>query len=339
MRTVSLATVLLAPIGEKAFTERANGPKEQAVAMAELDQESDQLEQEEDSESLDLVTEQKELIKEKYGAEIIGDNSEYTLEELQDFESALNKVQEFAPEKFAELKLVILKINSQSFYMAARENLSDDIDEIKDIKSSYKQDKYPDINAEIKLHELENEVKTIDGYDVIVVCDKKRLEETSIFEKSVSSDVKEKIPTVDITSDIQKNDIYKNIFVHELSHLITTHNPSEYEGLSDKFKNINKKTSSEGESKIIIHLEDLKSNIERYPGFVTAYAATGGQAGLFRNFLDKYKYNEEDVTFEDTGETVAYMINDYHYADNDPLVQEKVKAVQEFLNEKSDDKK
>lgn len=340
MRTVVLATVLLAPVGEKAFAERAEVSKEQTVAMAQMNQESDQLEQEDDSESLDPVTEQKELIKEKYNVDIIGDNSEYTPEELQDFEDALDKVQKFAPEKFGELKLVLVKANNPLFDMKVCRNLCKELDTIENIKSNNE-----GFDLLITLLELEkdNKDKIDKGYDVVMIgSNKEELEKDREDDEEWKIKLlkigKKKdftyIATAGAISGIHQKDVYKNIFIHELSHLMTLNDFSLYEELSNKFKEINKKI---GNSEIINHSIHSKSNLDRYQGFVSAYAGVGGQGGLMFGYPDEYEYNESNTVSEDVAETVTYMINDYHYADDDPIVQEKIKVLEEFLNEKSND--
>ena len=73
----------------------------------------------------------------------------------------------------------------------------------------------------------------------------------------------------------------------------------------------------------------LENNIERYSGFVSDYAATIPMNPDAR----RYKLHNT----EDTAETLTYMINDYHYADDDPIVQKKIEAIKNFLNKKTND--
>ncbi|MBT4731096.1 hypothetical protein HOB87_03920 [Candidatus Woesearchaeota archaeon] len=326
MRTVALATVLLAPVGEKAFAERTESPKEQTVAMAQLDQESGQLEKEDDLESLDPITEQREIIKAKYDAEIIGDNSEYTLEELQDFEDALEKVQEFAPEKYDELKIVLMKSGFSLFpRMIAFPNICDDLEKIEVVANMKKHVKVR-FDGESKIFDeminLRDDNENIkNNYDIIFGQDKKvSYKDKGEDEEMLSSDF----------ATIPK-DYYKNTYTHEIGHLITMNNDDNFSILSDKFSKINKKIpeiaeeifkidSTELENKLL----DSKTKIVRILGFVSIYA--GGN----------YNNGERKIP-EDIAETFTYMVNDYHYADYDPIVQEKVKVLQEFLNEKSNE--
>ena len=106
-----------------------------------------------------------------------------------------------------------------------------------------------------------------------------------------------------------------------------------YKELSDKFKEINKKIDGH---RITVFVENMNS-IKRYPGFVSLYAGVGGQGDLITHYPYEYKYKERNNVYEDTAETLTYMINDYHYADDDPIVQEKIKAIKDFLNEKTND--
>lgn len=323
MRTFALATVLLAPVGEKAFAERAEGPKEQTVAMAQLDQGVVK----EDFETQEAITRQREIIKEKYDTEIIGDNLEYTLEELKDFEDALEKVQNFAPEKFAELKIVLVKANTLLFDMKVCVNLCEELNTIEDIKSN--NNGFDLLLALLKL-EKDNEDTIDEGYDVVIIgSDKKELEK-----EAESNRYKDRINIASSVTNIHKKDMYKDILIHELSHLLTLNDTDMYEKLSDEFKNIDREIKS---SKIIKHSVDSKNNLDRYQGFVSAYAGVGGQGGLMYGYSDEYEYHEGMNMYEDTAETINYMINDYHYADYDPIVQEKIKVLKNFLNENSNE--
>ena len=135
-------------------------------------------------------------------------------------------------------------------------------------------------------------------------------------------------------SSIQEKDSYKNTYIHELSHLITLNNKSIYKELADKFKEINKKTDGHI---MTVFIESMNVCIKRYPGFVSLHAGVGGQGDIIPCYPYEYKYNERNNTYEDTAETLTYMIKDYHYADDDPIVQEKIKAIKDFLNEKTND--
>jgi len=323
MRTVALATVLLAPVGEKAFAERAEGPKEQTVTMAQLDQESSQQEQEGDLESFDQITEQRELIKEKYGAEIIGDNSEYTPEELKDFEDALEKVQEFAPEKFEELKIVLMKSGFSLFpRMIAFTNICDDLEKIEVIANMKKNIKVR-FDGEPKIFDeminLRDDNENLEGnYDVIFGQDKK---------------VSEKYGELEDANKLcsSPEDEYRNTYVHEIGHLITMHNDKDFSELSNEFNKINEKISkiakdifksTEDELENILFNSETK--IKRTIGFVSMYAG------------ESYSNGKRKIP-EDVAETLTYMINGYNYADWDPIVQEKVKVLEDFLNEKSNE--
>ena len=326
LRAVALATILLIPVGEKAFAEREEKlSKEPTVATAQIDQEAIK----EDAEIQKSITEQKELIKEKYGQEIfIGEG--FSLEELQDFEDALEKIKIFSPDKFSELKIILVKADNPLFYMKSIPNFCEKFDIIKDIELKIDTDKKSkNIGFIIELLTLEKENKTqnktnIDDYDVIICSNKKRIKD--LIERRGTY-------TASAVSGIQEKDAYKNIYIHELSHLITLNDESMYKELDDKFKEINKKIDGH---RITVFVESMNS-IERYPGFVSIYAGVGGQGGMSLDYPYEYKYNERNNTYEDVAETLAYMISDYHYADDDPIVQKKIEAIKDFLNEKTND--
>ena len=324
-----MATILLIPVGEKAFAEREEKlSKEPTVSMVQIDQEVIK----EDTEAQKSITEQKELIKEKYDQEIfIGEG--FSLEELQDFEDALKKVKEFAPKKFEKLKIILVKAdNNLVFNMKSMPNSCEKFDTIKDIELKIDPDKKSeniDFITELLTLEKENDTQhktDTNDYDVIICSHKKRIKKDLIKSDTYRN-------TAFAVSLIQEKDIYKNTYIHELSHLITLNNNSMYKELADKFKEINKKIYG---YRITVFVESINS-IKRYPGFVSVYAGVGGQGGVVPRYPYEYKYNERNNTYEDTAETLTYMIKDYHYADEDPIVQEKIKAIKNFLNEKTND--
>ena len=328
LRAVALATILLIPVGEKAFAEREEKlSKEPTVSMVQIDQEVIK----EDTEAQKSITEQKELIKEKYDQEIfIGEG--FSLEELQDFENALEEVKTLFPDKLSELKIILVKADNHLFIMRAMPNFCEKFDTIKDIELKIDTDKKSDsMGFIIELLRLEEENNAqdktnIDNHDVIICSHKERMK--ALIESDTYTN------TAIGVSGIQGKDIYKNTYIHELSHLITLNDNSMYKELADKFKEINEKI--DGYRIMTVFVESMNS-IERYPGFVSVCAG-GSQEGVIPNYpiVYKYKYRMYN-TCEDTAETLAYMINDYHYADDDPIVQEKIKAIKDFLNEKTND--
>ena len=325
LRAVTLATILLIPIGEKAFAEREEFAKESTVATAQIDQETIK----EDTEAQKSIAEQKELIKEKYDQKIfIGEG--FSLEELQDFEDALKKVKEFTPENFEKLKIILVKADTDLFSMKAIPNFCEKFDTIKDIELKIDPDKKSDnidFIKELLRLEKENNAQdktNIDYYDVIICSHKK------IIKDLMESDTY----TASTVDGIQSKYMYKNTYIHELSHLITLNDKSVYKELADKFKEINKKIDGHI---MTVFIESMNGYIKRYPGFVSAYAGEGGQGGMMLVYPYEYKYKERNNVYEDTAETLTYMINDYHYADDDPIVQEKIKAIKDFLNEKTND--
>ena len=365
LRAVALATILSIPIGEKAFAEREGFVRESTTVIAEIDKEIkrfEQLQQPQDAELFKTIIEQKQILKEKYNADIIEDNSEYTLEELQDFEKALEKVQNFAPKKFEKLKIILLKDHGSGFFEAGMKvfpNLTTQPNILEESKNkfrpNYKKDLFEFKQKILEIDETEKqkqnwgkwellELKSLksnralnfldklmvleddceygtraadqNNYDIILSCDKKNAEKF----------LEEKEGVAEIISWSQTKDFYKEMFIHEISHLITLNNHDEHKELADKFDKINKKIPKKQKNKIIV---DLENNIERYSGFVSDYAATIPMNPDAR----RYKLHNT----EDTAETLTYMINDYHYADDDPIVQEKIEAIKNFLNEKTND--
>ena len=327
LRVATLVTILSIPVGEKAFAEREEFAKESTVATAQIDQETIK----EDTEAQKSIAEQKELIKEKYDQEIfIGEG--FSLEELQDFENALEEVKTLFPDKLSELKIILVKADNHLFIMRAMPNFCEKFDTIKDIELKIDTDKKSDsMGFIIELLRLEEENNAqdktnIDNHDVIICSHKERMK--ALIESDTYTN------TAIGVSGIQGKDIYKNTYIHELSHLITLNDNSMYKELADKFKEINEKI--DGYRIMTVFVESMNS-IERYPGFVSVCAG-GSQEGVIPNYpiVYKYKYRMYN-TCEDTAETLAYMINDYHYADDDPIVQEKIKAIKDFLNEKTND--
>ena len=334
LRAVTLATILSIPIGEKAFAEREEKlSKESTVAMVQIDKEAIK----EDVEMQKSIIEQKELIKEKYDQKIfIGEG--FSLEELQDFKDALEEIKTFSPDKFNELKIILVKADTDLFSMKAILNFCEKFDTIKDIELKRDLDKKSDNIGFIKeLLRLEEEINAqdktnIDNYDLIICNHKKKIKKDLIkrdrfmdwYTVRVSGGV----------ASIQEKDSYKNTYIHELSHLITLNDKSIYKELADKFKEINKKTDGHI---MTVFIESMNVCIKRYPGFVSVFAGEGGQGGIIPRYPYEYKYNERNNTYEDTAETLTYMINDYHYADDDPIVQEKIEAIKNFLNEKTND--
>ena len=333
LRVATLVTILSIPVGEKAFAEREEFAKESTVATAQIDQETIK----EDTEAQKSIAEQKELIKEKYDQEIfIGEG--FCIEELQDFEDALKKVKEFTPENFEKLKIILVKADTDLFSMKAIPNFCEKLNTIKDIELKRDLDKKSDNIGFIKeLLRLEEEINAqdktnIDNYDLIICNHKKKIKKDLIkrdrfmdwYTVRVSGGV----------ASIQEKDSYKNTYIHELSHLITLNDKSIYKELADKFKEINKKTDGHI---MTVFIESMNVCIKRYPGFVSVFAGEGGQGGIIPRYPYEYKYNERNNTYEDTAETLTYMIKDYHYADDDPIVQEKIKAIKDFLNEKTND--
>ena len=325
LRAVTLATILLIPIGEKAFAEREEFAKESTVATAQIDQETIK----EDTEAQKSIAGQKELIKEKYDQKIfIGEG--FSLEELQDFEDALKKVKEFTPENFEKLKIILIKADnsllSLVFFMKSMPNFCEKFDTIKDIELKIDSDNTDFMRILLRLEEKNNaqDKTNIDYYDVIICSHKK------IIKDLMESDTY----TASTVDGIQSKYMYKNTYIHELSHLITLNDKSVYKELADKFKEINKKTDGHI---MTVFIESMNVCIKRYPGFVSVFAGEGGQGGIIPRYPYEYKYNERNNTYEDTAETLTYMIKDYHYADDDPIVQEKIKAIKDFLNEKTND--
>lgn len=323
LRIVALAAVLSAPVGEKAFAEREVNQEQTVVVAVEQQNLIDK-----------KINEFKEIIKkidslkEEYGVEFVGRDSEFTLEELQDFDEALEKVQEFAPKQFSELKIVFARGVSFSG-MQVFPNVSEKLDWIKDTILSY-QGKDNDkplrkmLNLQALLYKFQyNAQDKIDtkyntAYDIILTSYGK-IEKPNTIPKTVCGTSK---------------NIRKSIYIHELSHLITINNPSIFEelseNLSEEFKRINKKIKN---SKLTIYSINSMDNIKRYSGFVSAYAGKGDN--LF--YSSEYEYKESNTVYEDVAETMTYMINDYHFADDDEFVQEKIKAIKEFLSKKSND--
>ncbi|PIT96828.1 hypothetical protein COT82_01160 [Candidatus Campbellbacteria bacterium CG10_big_fil_rev_8_21_14_0_10_35_52] len=329
LRVATLATVLSIPVGEKVFTEREEKlTKESTVAMAQTGQEAIK----EDTETEKYIVEQRELIKEKYAQKILTGKG-FSLEELQDFEDALEEIKTFSPDKFSKLKIILVKADNSLFNMKAMPNFCKKFDTIKDIELKIDPDKKSeniDFMVGLLILEKENyaQHKTdTDDYDVIICSHKKRIKKDTIESDTYAG--------VSAVTSIQKKDTYKNIYIHELSHLITLNDNSMYKELDDKFKEINKKI--DGYIMIVSSVEDINSNsIARYPGFVSVYAGGRGQEGITFDYHYKYKYNERNNTYEDTAETLTYMIKKYHYADDDLIVQEKIKIIKDFLNEKTD---
>src|SRR3989344_467310 len=178
LRAVALATILLIPVGEKAFAEREEKlSKEPTVSMVQIDKEAIK----EDTEAQKSITEQKELIKEKYGQEIfIGEG--FSLEELQDFEDALEEIKTFSPDKFNELKIILVKAdNNLLFNMKSMPNFCEKFDTIKNIESKIDPDKKSnniDFITELLTLEKENDTQyktDTNDYDVIICSNKKRI--------------------------------------------------------------------------------------------------------------------------------------------------------------------
>src|SRR3989344_4739201 len=82
-----------------------------------------------DAEAQKSIEEQKELIKEKYDQEIfIGEG--FSLEELQNFKDALKEIKTFSPDKFNELKIILVKADTDLFSMKAILNFCEKFDTI-----------------------------------------------------------------------------------------------------------------------------------------------------------------------------------------------------------------
>ena len=256
LRVATLVTILSIPVGEKAFVEREEKlSKEPTVSMVQIDQEVIK----EDTEAQKSITEQKELIKEKYDQEIfIGEG--FSLEELQDFENALEEIKTFCPDKFSELKIILVKAdNNLVFNMKSMPNSCEKFDTIKDIELKIDPDKKSeniDFITELLTLEKENDTQhktDTNDYDVIICSHKKRIKKDLIKSDTYRN-------TAFAVSLIQEKDIYKNTYIHELSHLITLNNNSMYKELADKFKEINKKIYG---YRITVFVESINS-IKRY---------------------------------------------------------------------------
>lgn len=390
MRVVALATILSAPIGEKSFAEREVNAKESTVAVAVEQEDKEEREsykkflesQKEYFESFSDIAEQKRLLKEKYKNVYIVDipnvytfeeqkkmqeeygldsnnfgaayESEYSDEELKEFDEALEKVQKFAPKQFSELKIVLKKVeNNLLFKMFAESNLFKKLDN-SILNTKINEDNLSSLiialplqrrlaKTEVEMQKIRPEIKNSDSnfyYDVIFSTDREVMimltPGIGILDEE-NEEEKNKIETghVPYTDGLKEENIYKNSSIHELCHLIALNNPNACKELVNKFDEINKKV--DGNSMIthpISSIVDL--SIIRYPGFVSAYAGANSTDTIESGRSDKYN-NKNAKTHEDIAETMTYMINDHHYADDDTIVQEKIKVIKEFLNKKQNE--
>lgn len=385
LRVVALATILSAPIGEKSFAEREVNAKESTVAVVVEQEDKEEGEsykkflesQKEYFESFSDIAEQKRLLKEKYKNVDIVDipnvytfeeqkkmqekygldsnnfgatyGSEYSGEELKEFDEALEKVQKFAPKQFSELKIVLKKVeNNLLFKMFAEPNLFKNLDNFI-LNTKINEDNMSLLisalplqrrlaESEVEMQKIRPEIKNSDSnfcYDVIFSIDREAMIMLTpgILDEE-NEEEKNKIETgyVPYTDGLKEKNIYKNASIHELCHLIALNNPNACKELVNKFDEINKKVDG---SSMITHpissIVDL--NIIRYSGFVSTYAGANNTDAIGSGHSDKYN-NKIAKIDEDIAETMTYMINDHHYADDDTIVQEKIKVIREFLNKK-----
>ncbi|MBT7556594.1 hypothetical protein HN615_06680 [Candidatus Woesearchaeota archaeon] len=327
-RTVALATVLLTSIGEKAFAERDEHIKDPAAVITEIDKEIEQIIA--TAEIDDEIDKQRDLIKEKYDQEIII-GEDFSFEELKDLDDALEIVHDLAPKKFNELKLIFwkhdLKILKEQF--VAFPNAISGASELKEIedKSSNEIDFIKRVAINSNTNKIDSNKKN--NYEIILIPNKTDMNYADIA-KSLTC-----FWRISISNRESFVNSYRDTIIHEFGHIIPINDSIDYEKMEDKFDKLNDKVV---EGKTINEiLEDVKNpKLKRPNGCVSAYAVTANnleKAYLSSRGTSKAQYNSS----ESIAEVFSYMALGFNYADDDLIVQEKIKVLEEFLNEKSNE--
>lgn len=270
---------------------------------------------------------------------------------MGEFDEALEEVQKFAPKQFSELKIVLKKVeNNLLFKMFAESNLFKKLDN-SILNTKINEDNLSSLiialplqrrlaETEVEMQKIRPEIKNSDSnfyYDVIFSTDREVMIKLTpgigmLKEKNKIEIETEHVPYRD---GLKEENIYKNSSIHELCHLIALNNPNTCKELVNKFDEISKKV--DGSSMTIHPISSIVNlNIARYPGFVSVYAGANSTDTIESGRSDKYN-NKNARTHEDIAETMTYMINDHHYADDDTVVQEKIKVIKEFLNKKQNE--
>lgn len=330
-RAIALATVLLIPVGEKTFAERSKNIKEPTVTMAQIGQESGRLgyKQEESSEKTN-VAEQKELLKEKYEQGIIL-GGDFSFEELKDLDGALETVCDFAPKKFNELKLIFLKHNlkiAKEDFWALTNVISDakELQEIRD-KSRNKIDYITKLGQHSNIYATNPSKKN--NYEMIFLPNKKDMNYDETRESLKC------FWRVSISNRESFINSYRDTIIHELGHIISKNDAVHYKKMEDEFTKLNNKAAN-GKT-ILEALEEARhSELKRPSGCVSAYAATTWDVERKISSgkgTEKAKYDNS----ESIAEVFSYMALGFNYADDDPIVQEKIEVLKNFLNKKSNE--
>ena len=130
---------------------------------------------------------------------------------------------------------------------------------------------------------------------------------------------------------------YRDLIVHELCHSVAMNDADTYKDLLSKFDEINKNIVGNRTLREI--KEDLHNpELKRPKGCVSSYLVSSryiGEGKVLSEFENKAKYENGECI----AEVMTYIALNLDYANDDPVVQEKIKIVKDFLAESNDNEK